>query len=220
MTETGFLEQKRISPAGLAAVAVLHAAGLAALLLAGPTMIEVIRHPPTKVVFIPTPKEPDPVKPKVQPKTHPRQQTKIDYKPTVVDLPRESDITLDLPRVPVIIPTTPPGSGEIAVIDPPKPPPPPVRREASLDPRYAGDLQPPYPPSEQRAGNEGRVEIRVLIGTDGRVKAAEKIFATSGAFYRATERQALDEWRFRPATVDGRPVESRKVLTVRFQLNG
>ncbi|MCG6964797.1 MAG: energy transducer TonB [Acidobacteria bacterium] len=29
---------------------------------------------------------------------------------------------------------------------------------------------------------------------------------------------ALKEWRFKPATLDGRPVEIRYVLTVRFRL--
>jgi protein TonB len=58
----------------------------------------------------------------------------------------------------------------------------------------------------------------VLIGADGRVKAVEKLRATSDAFFRATEQQALRHWRFKPATVDGRPVEARKVMTVHFQL--
>ena len=80
--------------------------------------------------------------------------------------------------------------------------------------------QPPYPASEQRLGREGRVTIRVLIGIDGRVAAAERVRATSDAFYRATEQHALRHWRFRPATVDGRPVESRKSITVEFRLDG
>jgi protein TonB len=64
------------------------------------------------------------------------------------------------------------------------------------------------------------VRVRVTIGADGRVKAAEKVSATSDAFWRNTERQALTRWRFRPATVDGRPIESSKVLNVKFQLDG
>ena len=83
----------------------------------------------------------------------------------------------------------------------------------------SSELQPPYPAAEERAEVEGSVVIRILIGTDGRVKAVEKVRATSDAFFRATERQALRHWRFKPATVDGRPVESRQTMTVRFQLN-
>ena len=99
-------------------------------------------------------------------------------------------------------------------------PPPPVRVEAQFDPRFAADLQPPYPPSEEAAQREGRVRIRLTIGADGRVKAVQRLSATSDAFWRATERHALSRWRFRPATVDGRPVESSKVmnLTVRIEV--
>jgi protein TonB len=61
--------------------------------------------------------------------------------------------------------------------------------------------------------------VRITIGTDGRVKAADKVSATSEAFYSATERHALRSWRFRPATVDGKPIESATVLTVHFRLN-
>jgi protein TonB len=62
------------------------------------------------------------------------------------------------------------------------------------------------------------VTIRVLIGTDGRVKAVEKVRTASDAFFRATESQALRHWRFKPATLDGKPVESSKVMTVHFRL--
>jgi protein TonB len=80
-------------------------------------------------------------------------------------------------------------------------------------------LQPPYPASEERMEREGKVSIRVTIGPDGRVKAAEKVSATSDAFFHETERHALRAWRFKPATVDGKPVESRQVLTVLFRLD-
>ena len=62
------------------------------------------------------------------------------------------------------------------------------------------------------------MRLRVTIGADGRVKAVQRLDATSDAFWRSTERHALSRWRFRPATVDGRPVESTKVLTITFQI--
>ena len=33
-----------------------------------------------------------------------------------------------------------------------------------------------------------------------------------------TEQQALSHWRFRPATVDGRPVEDSKVMSLVFRI--
>ncbi|WP_228275148.1 energy transducer TonB [Stakelama tenebrarum] len=55
--------------------------------------------------------------------------------------------------------------------------------EAQVDPRYAENLQPDYPPLERRRGNEGVVVVRVLIGTDGRVSEVRKVRADSDAFY-------------------------------------
>jgi protein TonB len=93
-----------------------------------------------------------------------------------------------------------------------------MRIDAEFDPRFADAMQPAYPTSEQRAQRDGSVRLRVTIGADGRVKAVERLSATSDAFWRATQRHALSRWRFRPATVDGRPVESRKVLSVHFRI--
>ena len=89
---------------------------------------------------------------------------------------------------------------------------------AGIDDHYANAFQPPYPAAEQRAGQEGVVTVRVLIGVDGRVRQVEQVAAASDAFWRVTERQALGRWRFRPATRDGVPVEQWKTMTVRFRL--
>ena len=90
---------------------------------------------------------------------------------------------------------------------------------ANIDPRYANYLQPPYPSDEIRAGNGGRVSVRVLIGVDGRVKDIEKLSAASDSFWDATRRQALSKWRFKPATRDGAPYEAWKTMNVSFVLN-
>jgi periplasmic protein TonB len=84
--------------------------------------------------------------------------------------------------------------------------------------RDKGLLQPEYPLIEQRLGNEGRVTVRVLIGTDGRVTQVEPVSFTSEAFLEATRKQALKKWRFSPATRDGVPVESWHTMSVRFEI--
>jgi periplasmic protein TonB len=94
----------------------------------------------------------------------------------------------------------------------------PVFKNARLDPRYASVLQPSYPGDMIRAGMEGTVTVRVLIGPDGRVKAIEAVRADDESFLAATRKQALGKWRFIPATRDGAPVESWREMTVRFQL--
>lgn len=90
--------------------------------------------------------------------------------------------------------------------------------EAKLDPRYAGNFQPDYPPFEQRNEIEGTSRVRVLVGTDGRVKAVEDVATTSPGFFAETKRRALAKWRFKPATRGGTAEESWIVMTVRFRL--
>ena len=89
---------------------------------------------------------------------------------------------------------------------------------ARINPGYANALQPLYPPGMIRAEMEGFATVRVLIGTDGRVKQVEAVKASDTAFLDATRKQALSKWRFLPATRDGEPVESWREMTVRFQL--
>lgn len=117
-----------------------------------------------------------------------------------------------LPVNPIVVPPGPP------IVEAP-PQPPLAFRPAETDPRYAGAFQPQYPSQEIREGREGRVSVRVLIGTDGRVREVEQISATSSAFFEATKRQALAKWRFRPATRGGTPEESWKTLSVKFVLD-
>ena len=227
MAEAGFLDPKPIRPGAVAMVVLLHGAAIAALLLIKNP--EVIRDAitRTKVVNVTIPPAPPP-EPAPQPE-QPRQQVQTytvpplptparNDRPVVRDPAPQPPIRDVLPgRVDVAGPVLPP---QRPVVQPDPPPPPPreiVRTEARMT--SGSELQPPYPTAEQRLEREGRVVIQVTIGADGRVKAAQKVSATSDAFYTATERHARSRWRFRPGTVDGRPVEATKTLTVVFQLD-
>jgi len=165
----------------------------------------------------PPPPPPDP-KPQPEARTPPTESV---YTPPHPDLPlpplNPTPTTSDPPPVnpgPVIGTNPDPRPAVI-----PTPAAKPVMVDAFVDPRYQGLLQPPYPPEEQRAGNSGRVVLRVLIGTDGRVKQVEKVSAASDAFFAAAQRQALGKWRFKPATKDGVPLEQWKVMSLRFEIN-
>lgn len=95
----------------------------------------------------------------------------------------------------------------------------PVFKAAFRDPRFARDFQPEYPVGKLRLEIEGSVTVRVLVGTDGRVRQVQIIRATDPEFARATEKQALKAWRFKPATRDGTVVEDWQTLTVRFDIS-
>ena len=87
-----------------------------------------------------------------------------------------------------------------------------------MDPAAMARFQPSYPSPLVRAGIEGAVTVRVLIGSDGRVKSVELVRATDPAFFEATKAQALRYWRFSPATTDGTATESWRTMTVKFKL--
>lgn len=95
----------------------------------------------------------------------------------------------------------------------------PVIVGARLNARYAGQFQPDYPVGQLRSEREGEVSVRVLVGTDGRVKNIELIESPHVDFWNATRKQALNKWRFTPATKDGKPFESWITLKVRFEIN-
>ena len=216
MTHRGFFEPTRMSPTGLTLVIAMHAAALGALaLIKGPEIVE--RLGPIELIDV----TPDPVPPEPQPEPprderRPQQERSVlDSMPTPIERPIRGPVVIDV--------APPPQPFDLAgneTIPPPRidPPPPPVRTDAEFDTRFAGDLQPPYPAAEQRAQREGSVRLRLTIGADGRVKAVQRLAASSDAFWSATERHARSRWRFRPATLDGRPVESSKVMTVFFRI--
>jgi len=188
-------------------------AGLIAF--AAPTMVHRIIDPPLPLKDFRLRPPPPPIDP---PKTEVK--TQVHTLREVVAIPQTQVPTLPIDN-PYVGPTTPPGpvGGTIdgGFVTPAKPAP--VLLGAELDSRFAGSFQPEYPVGERRAEHQGRVVVRVLIGVDGRVKQVEKVSAASDDFFEATERRALQKWRFKPATRDGVPVETWKNVGVSFVLN-
>lgn len=95
----------------------------------------------------------------------------------------------------------------------------PVFVSAMPDPKRLRDFQPDYPPAMIRAQIEGYATVRVHISAAGRVETVELVDTSDSAFWKATREQALERWRFRPATRDGVAVSSERVMTVRFRLS-
>jgi len=205
-----------IKPVSLGASLLVNGAVLLALVYAAPKVIS-HQDPPFEASFIPIPPPPPPdpmPRPQPQPRAaHPAPQPYVP-KPDVA-LPQPGPL-FDLHPTPPLDPGPIPGLGDGPAATPSPAPLPLV--DAATDPRYAGDFQPTYPPAERRAGHEGRVVVRVLIGVDGRVKQVEKVSATSDAFFAATRERALSKWRFKPATRGDVPVEQWKRMSVSFVL--
>jgi protein TonB len=169
---------------------------------------------PIVVESIPITKPPEPA-PQPQTQQKQQQQTPITTIPT--NPPPFAGPTIFAPEEVYVLPT---GTGTAPPIpyDPPAPPPAPKLVLAQLDQRYLAGFQPDYPLREQREGIEGVAKVRVLIGTDGKVKQVELVSTDSPGFFEATKKRALAKWRFKAATRGGVAEESWKEMTVRFEI--
>jgi periplasmic protein TonB len=106
---------------------------------------------------------------------------------------------------------------------PPPAPPAPVQHNRTA---AAGDPKHPFPNSEdyypdasRRAGEEGRCIVQVTVAADGKI-TAESI-ATSSGFPRLDEaclKLVKAGGRLKPATEDGKPVESQATLPIQWKL--
>ncbi|QNQ09020.1 TonB family protein [Sphingomonas alpina] len=209
-----------IKPGSLTVAIGLNGAILAALIFSTPeitTRVETILEGTN--IPIPETPPPEPIKPEIKPKPETkviqRAQPERPINPDPIIQTASTNLVSGTTTItPPFVPGT--GTGTVTYDPPPHVA---VLTGALRDPKYASVFQPTYPAGERRAGNEGRVTVRVLIGADGRVKQVIKVSAASDAFFEVTERQALSKWRFKPATRDGVPQESWQTLSVSFVLN-
>jgi protein TonB len=215
VTPQGGYIGSRKSPIGIGGAIAVHALAAGIFLLMPREMIDRIVPKSLITYAIPLDRpKPDPIRPAPDKAKHPLQRsdnTKPFIPDPAVDFALDKAVitpgTFD-PLPPILPPFENPAESPKAS----------VFAQALPDPRYARDFQPAYPPSMQRMEMEGTVTVRVKIGADGRVLSVEKLSAASDDFWEATREQALRKWRFRPATRDGAPVESERVMTVHFQI--
>jgi len=182
--------------AGLVVVVALHGALIYALVHGlARQIVEVIRQP-LETKIIEEIKAPPPDKPPPPP------PPRLAMPPPPYIPPPEVQV-----QVPVMAPT-------ITAVTNVKPPAEPVRTEAIRDP----DCVPEYPPGARRANETGTVRLSYLIDVDGKVLES-KIEQSSG--YRRLDeaaKTALALCKFTPATIDGRPVRSRKRVNYVWKL--
>lgn len=219
-----YIDTDRVrQPGALALTLALNGAVVAGLVAWNPS---IIKDGPTIIELIdPTKKPPPEPEPKPQPEVKPQPRSKT----TTIDLPPPTPYpTPPQPEGPVVernpqpAPPMPGGTGSAPAPQPQPEPQPkaeaaPVRVGPTLDARRS-ELQPPYPPALERAEVEGSVTVRIRIGADGKPVAIELVRADDPGFFRAARDWGMRNWRFKPATEDGRAVESVTTLTVRFEI--
>ena len=100
----------------------------------------------------------------------------------------------------------------------PAPPAPPRIELPSSDAAYLNNPKPSYPAISKRMGEQGKVVLRVLIGTDG---VPQKVEVNQSSGFDRLDRQAQDavmRWRFVPGKRNGVPEAMWNLVPVNFVL--
>lgn len=79
-------------------------------------------------------------------------------------------------------------------------------------------VDPRYPVQLQRAGMPATVIVRCIIDKNGNVRDPEVVVPASMAPFNAEVLNVLPQWKYKAATLAGRPVDSYMMLTVRFSI--
>lgn len=88
----------------------------------------------------------------------------------------------------------------------------------SQPPLPVSQAAPVYPYELKKRGITGRVELTFTVDAEGRVRDVVVIRATHPAFGEAGA-AAIRQWKFRPGSIDGRPVPARMRQPLSFALN-
>ncbi len=81
-----------------------------------------------------------------------------------------------------------------------------TRSAPHVDATWSGNTPPPYPGMARRLGDQGEVRLDVHVGADGRVTEVRLKQSSGSTLLDRTAMDTVKKWRFKPATVDGRPV--------------
>lgn len=76
-------------------------------------------------------------------------------------------------------------------------------------------VSPAYPESMRRSGMSGVVQVSCVIDERGQVLDT-KVERSSDASFDSPAREALKQWKFKPAKQDGAPVSVRVSIPIKF----
>jgi len=144
--------------------------------------------------------------------------------PPPVDLKEKPPVQVIAPDINITVPVDapPPPITNVTTKAPPAPPAPPrpVAPGTPLSRTSAPDVADYYPEQARREGQEGRPQVKVCVGANGKLASAE--VATSSGFPLLDEAavKVAKATRYKAATTEGHAVESCAVLPVKFELHG
>jgi protein TonB len=187
---------------GLTLVFLLHVLIIYALVTGlARKVVDVIKKPiETKIV--------EEQKPPPPPETPPPPPPKLNTPPPPFIPPPEVQISVPPPPTAItqVTTTPPPPVANIA----PTPPPTahvPVRTSPVIDAAH-NCAKPEYPPASARAEETGTVTLRFLIDTDGHAIKSDVVRSSGHKRLDEAARAALSLCKFKPGTLDGKPVQT------------
>lgn len=233
----------RISPAALAAAIALHIAAAVLLydLLASADHPSELKSKPVEVFIVPPQplamadtesavvaapaappppeKKPAPPAPKPVRKPPPKAVKQSTVQKQVLETstaPPESESEPVTPAQPAAQPAPPAPAPTPA--GPPATTATPARTSVSVDATAAAtNRKPLYPPMAQRYCEFGTVVLRVYVNAEGRAETVELKQSSGYPSLDQSAKTAVQSWRFRPGTVDGKPVAEWYQQPIPFQ---
>jgi periplasmic protein TonB len=208
-------------PAAAATLA-LHAL-LAAALVAGLSNDGKQESPPVPVkvqLLQPVPPPVTPVMPAPPVAAQVPKKKPAEPKPRAETKPAPAAQAATGPQVPASTGAQAPAAtvSEAPIAAAPVTPPAPARTSASDASYGASNRKPPYPRRSRSNDEQGTVLLRVLVKADGTAGAVEIKNSSGYPLLDESARSTVQTWRFKPATVDGKPVAEWYQLAVPFTL--
>lgn len=217
-------------------VVLLHAAGLWALqsglmrqaaeiIIPAEVLSEFLTPaPPAPPAAPPAPPVPQPPKPTPTPPKPTPPKPRPAPTPAPAPMPLAIADPTPAPAAPVGVVQQQPAAAPVEAAPAPAPaaapaaPPGPAIVQPSSDASHLNNPKPVYPAVSKRLGEQGKIVLRVLIGTDG---LPQKIEIKQSSGYERLDRQAVDtvsRWRFVPGTRNGVPEAMWYLQPINFVL--
>ena len=165
------------------------------------------------------------------PVSHPAANLKPFNTASLAERLRPVNPATDLPEAPAIVRAGAPTSASLPGFEPSQPalppPPKPVAPTPAPAPKVGGQLTPAkvisrvdaeYPKLARQAGASGVVELEATISVDGKVKNPRVIHGNTMLQKAAID--AVLQWHYQPAMLNGKPVESPVEIKLNFVAQG
>jgi periplasmic protein TonB len=141
--------------------------------------------------------------------------------PPPVDLKERPPVQVIAPDINISIPVEAPPPIQIVTTQKVEPPPAPraIVPGTPVRPTYVPDVNSYYPDASRRAGEEGRVLVKVCVNATGKIDSTDVATSSGHPGLDEAALKVARAYRFKPATSDGRPVASCPSLPGKFELH-